>query len=163
MSVTADQFRQALRKWATGVTVVTTKRVGGIRGITVSSFTSLSLDPPLVLVCIDKKSPSHDLIAQQGCFGVNILRADQRPLSDMAAGFLGAESAHLEGVTFHSETTGAPVLDESLAWIDCRLTGSHREGDHTIYVGRVEAAGGSEGEPLLYYSGGYRGIAPVGD
>lgn len=160
MSVTADQFKQALKQWTTGVTVVTTKRDDGIRGITVSSFTSLSLDPPLVLVCIDKKSPSHKLIDDQGCFAVHILREDQQPLSDMAAGFLGAESAHLEGVTYHTETTGAPVLDDALAWLDCRLTGSFVEGDHTIYVGRVEASGDSEGKPLLYYAGAYRAIAP---
>jgi len=123
----------------------------------------MGIDPPLVLICIDRKSPSHDLLRQQGCFGVNILRTDQQPLSDMAAGFLGAESAHLEGVTFHTEVTGAPVLDGSLAWLDCRLTGSHRAGDHTIYVAQVEAAGGGDGDPLLYYSGGYRAIESAGE
>ena len=158
--VTAEQFRNALKNWASGVSVLTTRRDGGIRGITVSSFCSLSLDPPLILVCIDRKSPSHDLIAQQGCFAVNILRQEQQQISDMAAGRLGEGSAHLEGVSFHSEATGAPILDDSLAWLDCRLAGSHREGDHTIYVGQVEASGGREGQPLLYYSGSYRAIAP---
>jgi len=163
VSVTAEQFRNCLKRWASGVSVVTARRDGGIRGITVSSFCSVSLDPPLILVCIDRKSPSHDLIAQQGCFAVNILRQEQAQISDMAAGRLGEGSAHLEGIGFHSETTGAPILDESLAWLDCRLTGSHQEGDHTIYVGRVEAAGAAAdaGEPLLYYSGAYRAIAPV--
>lgn len=162
MSITADQFRHCLKRWASGVSVVTTRRDGGIRGITVSSFCSLSLTPPLILICIDRKSPSHDLIAQQGCFAVNILRREQERISDMAAGRLGEGSAHLEGVGFHSETTGAPVLDDSLAWLDCRLAGSHLEGDHTIYVGQVEATGGGDGEPLLYYSSAYRAIAPDG-
>jgi flavin reductase (DIM6/NTAB) family NADH-FMN oxidoreductase RutF len=158
--VTADQFRNSLKRWASGVSVVTTRRDGGIRGITVSSFCSLSLDPPLILVCIDRKSASHDLIAEQGCFAVNILRREQEQVSDMAAGRLGEGSAHLEGVSSRSEATGAPILDGTLAWLDCRLAGSHREGDHTIYVGQVEAAGDSEGEPLLYYAGAYRAIAP---
>jgi flavin reductase (DIM6/NTAB) family NADH-FMN oxidoreductase RutF len=158
--VTAGQFRTCLKLWASGVSIVTTRRHGGIRGITVSSFCSLSLDPPLILICIDRKSPSHDLIAQQECFAVNLLRQDQERLSEMAAGRLGEGSAHLEDEGSHEEATGAPVLDDCLAWLDCRLTGSHREGDHTIYVGRVEAAGTRRGRPLLYFSGRYRAIAP---
>ncbi|HEU4403098.1 MAG TPA: flavin reductase family protein, partial [Candidatus Polarisedimenticolia bacterium] len=89
MAVPAEEFRRALRRWASGVSIVTTRSAEGIHGITVSSFCSLSLDPPLILICIDRKTASHPLIARERCFGVNILRADQAPLSDLAAGRAG--------------------------------------------------------------------------
>lgn len=155
MGIDAGQFKDSLKRWASGVSVVTTRQDGGIRGITVSSFCSLSLDPPLILICIDRQAHSHQTIAHEGCFAVNILRADQRKLSDMAAGRFGDEGARLAGYSHRREVTGAPVLDDCLAWLDCRLKAGHDGGDHTIYVGRIEATGRAEGEPLLYYSGAY--------
>ena len=159
MPVTPDRFRNTLKRWASGVSIVTTRREGGIRGITVSSFCSLSLEPPLILICIDRKARSHDAIDREGCFAVNILRSNQRELSEMAAGRSGAEGADLPDVSYRSEVTGAPVLDDCLAWLDCRLEAGHDGGDHTIYVGRVEASGTAGGEPLLYFTGGYRALA----
>jgi flavin reductase (DIM6/NTAB) family NADH-FMN oxidoreductase RutF len=158
MAVTPDRFRDALRLWASGVTVLTTRRAGGIQGITVSSFASLSLEPPLVLACIARKAVSHDRIGAERVFAVNILADTQRDLADLAAGRSGAEGNRLPGIPWHAETTGAPVLDGCLAWVDCTLQEALPGGDHTIFVGRVEAAGQREGKPLLWFGSGYRTV-----
>jgi flavin reductase (DIM6/NTAB) family NADH-FMN oxidoreductase RutF len=148
-----------MRRWASGVSVVTTRAGGGIRGITVSSFASLSLRPPLVLICISRKAVSHRLIRTQRRFAVNVLKAGQRRLADLAAGRFGERGNRLEGVPHRKGVTGAPILLGCLAWIECSLVASHPGGDHTIFVGRVRAAGRSSGRPLLYFGGDYRGIA----
>jgi flavin reductase (DIM6/NTAB) family NADH-FMN oxidoreductase RutF len=155
MAISAERYKDVLRLWASGVTVVTT-RVGGVpHGITVSSFASLSLDPPLVLVCVEKRTRSHAAIAAERCFGVHILRADQAGLSDRAAGRRGPAGNDLEGLEHKSEVTGAPILADAMAWLDCSLADALPGGDHTIFVGRVEAAGGVPGSPLLWYNRGY--------
>jgi flavin reductase (DIM6/NTAB) family NADH-FMN oxidoreductase RutF len=158
MAVTPDQFKDALRYWASGVSIVTTRRPDGIQGITVSSFASVSLDPPLVLVCIEKKARSHPAIASQGCFVVNVLEARQEDLSERAAVRRGLEESWLSNVPHRAAVTGAPVLEGALAWLDCSLEASHPAGDHTIFVGRVEAAGAASGLPLLWYDRGYARI-----
>lgn len=155
MAVTPERFRDVLRLWTSGVAIVTTRRPGGIHGITVSSFASLSLDPPLVLACIGKKARSHEAIAAQGCFAVAILGAGQEDLSEQAAARRGAEGSWLLDVPHRTVVTGAPVLEDCLAWLDCSLAGTHPGGDHTIFVGRVEAAGGGGGRPLVWYDRGY--------
>lgn len=160
MAVTPDQFRGALRRWASGVSIVTMARGDGIQGITVSSFSSLSLDPPLILICIDRRAVSHDLIAKRRAFAVNVLREDQRPLADAAAGRNGLRGNLLEGVPWRKVTTGAPVLRECLAWLDCALVEALPGGDHTIFVGRVEAAGQTAGRPLLWFGSDYRRLGP---
>jgi flavin reductase (DIM6/NTAB) family NADH-FMN oxidoreductase RutF len=159
VAVGAHKFRDVLRLWSSGVSVVTTRREGGIQGITVSSFTSLSLDPPLILICIDTKARSHAAIAAQRCFAVNILRGDQTGLSDLAAGRRGGKGGALEELGHRTEITGAPVLEDCLAWLDCSLNAAHEGGDHTIYVGRVEAAGTGDGEPLLWFDRDYARLA----
>ncbi len=161
MAVAPDRFRRVLRQWASGVTVVTTRRKGGIHGITVTSFCSLSLRPPLVLVCIGHGARSHRTISRQGCFAVNLLREDQRVLSDRASARRGVRAARLLGVEERTVKTGAPVLRDCLAWLDCTLVDRHEGGDHTIFVGRVEAAGAAGGRPLLWYRGDYRAL-PAG-
>src|SRR5262249_50745222 len=158
MPVSADQFRNGLRRWASGVSVVTTKSEAGIRGITVSSFCSLSLEPPLVLVCISRTAVSHRTIQEQGCFGVNLLRAGQKRLAELAAGKLGEAGSSLPGAAWRTEVTGAPILEDSLGWLDCALIGLPEGGDHTIYIGRVEAAGGGTGAPLLWFLSDYHSL-----
>ena len=158
MPITPEQFREAMRQWASGVSIVTTRREGGLQGITVSSFCSLSLDPPLVLICIDGDTRSHALIAKERAFAVNILRDDQQEISDRAAGRFGDEGAWLEGIAHKKAVTGAPILEDCLAWLDCSLVAQHDGGDHTIYVGRVDATGASSGRPLLYYGSRYRKV-----
>jgi flavin reductase (DIM6/NTAB) family NADH-FMN oxidoreductase RutF len=158
MSITADAFRDALAAWASGVTIVTSRHGETIHGMTVSAFSSVSLDPPLVLVCADKGSDTHAVIAASGCFAVNVLARDHEALSNK---FAVKKDEHLrfEGVAHGALETGAPLLDDALVGIDCRVEAAHDAGDHVIYVGRVVALRSGEGEPLLYYRGRYRGLA----
>lgn len=172
MGVDAQTFREVLRHWASGVTVITCRepaREGGVHGMTASSFTSVSLEPPLVLVCVHRDAQSHQLILEQKAFAVHILggERDER-LSDRCAGFLGEEGHWLDDFPHHSEQTGAPVLSGALAWMDCALWQAYDGGDHTIFVGEVRAAGSAEGPPLLWFNRGYRrlddmGINPLGE
>jgi flavin reductase (DIM6/NTAB) family NADH-FMN oxidoreductase RutF len=155
MAIGAQQFRDALRFWASGVSVVTVQAPRGLASITVSSFASLSLDPPLVLICIERRVRVHRLIAQRRAFAVNILGAGQLALSERAAGRLGRAAARLGGVGTYTAVTGAPILEGTLAWLDCRLQARHPGGDHTIFVGRVEAVGIGGGRPLLWFDRGY--------
>jgi flavin reductase (DIM6/NTAB) family NADH-FMN oxidoreductase RutF len=152
-------FKQVMRHWASGITVVTCRRPGGIHGMTASSFCSLSLEPPLLLVCIDRRNRTHDYIREQGSFGVHLLGSDMTDLSDRCAGFLGEEGHWLQDVEFHTEVTGAPVLDRALAWMDCSVWQIHDGGDHSIYVGEIQAAGEAEGSPLLWFDRGYHRLA----
>jgi flavin reductase (DIM6/NTAB) family NADH-FMN oxidoreductase RutF len=147
------RFRQAMGHFASGVTVVTTASAGELYGMTVSSFSSLSLNPPLVLICIDKGVPSHDIIKNAGCFVINILEQRQEHLSRR---FATTATDKFKGVAWHSGTLGLPVLDNTLAAIECRLRGALDGGDHTIFVGEVVEAEVREGAPLLYYRRGYR-------
>jgi flavin reductase (DIM6/NTAB) family NADH-FMN oxidoreductase RutF len=161
MSVTADAFRDALAAWASGVTIVTSRHGETIHGMTVSAFSSVSLDPPLVLVCADKGSDTHGVIAASGCFAVNVLGRDHETLSNKFA-IKKDEHLRFEGVGHAALETGAPVLDEALVGIDCRVEAAHDAGDHVIYVGRVMALRHGEGEPLVYYRGRYRALADEG-
>ena len=162
MSVAADAFREALAQWASGVTIVTSRRGETLHGMTVSAFASVSLDPPLVLVCADKASDTHGVIAASGCFAVNVLGASQRALSDKFA-LPKDEHLRFEGVSHTAAETGAPLLDEALVGIDCRVEAAHDSGDHVIYVGRVLALHRGDGAPLLYHGGRYRALAEEED
>jgi len=159
LPISADLFKSAMRRWGSGVSILTTMREGGIMGITVSSFCSVSLNPPLILVCIEKKARNHQLIEKHRAFAINVLKTGQERLSELAAGHAGEHGNLLEDVPYRTAGTGAPILEDSLAWFDCSLQAVHDGGDHTIFVGRVEAAGHSEGRPLLYYEGDYHRMA----
>lgn len=153
MAVTKDEFRQALGHFASSVTVVTSKcEDSQMRGITVSAFSSLSLEPPLIIICIDKRASLHEHLAEGRYFAVNILAEDQELISRR---FASKEADRFEGVGFAEGLTGAPVLDGVLAAIECRVTQAYPGGDHTIFVGEVEATRVSEGKPLAYFRGGY--------
>ena len=153
MPIDDARFRQAMGHFASGVTVVTTASAGELYGMTVSSFSSLSLNPPLVLICIDKGVPSHDSIKHAGCFVVNILDERQEHLSRR---FATTATDKFKGVAWHSGQLGLPVLDNTLAAIECRTRDALDGGDHTIFVGEVIDAEVREGAPLLYYRRGYR-------
>ena len=158
MAIGSQHFRDTLRLWASGVTVVTARGPRGVVAITVSSFASLSLRPPLVLVCIERRARAHRVLARARSFGVNLLRADQAELSDRAAGRLGRRAARLPRAGLRVAATGAPLLKEALAWLDCALVARHRGGDHSIFVGRVEAAGTGSGRPLLWFDRDYAAL-----
>ncbi len=160
MTVPGDQFREALSRWATGVTIVTARSGDTIHGMTVSAFSEVSLDPPLVLVCADKSSNTHPVIAEGGVFAVNVLAADQEALSDKFASKKD-EFRRFEGLEYTSGVTGAPLLAGTVATLDCRVAAAHDAGDHVIYVGRVETASVSDREPLLHVGRGYRRLASL--
>ena len=160
MSIDGATFKSILSRWASGVTVVTCHREGGIHGMTASAFCSVSLEPPLVLVCINHRNKTHGYLQEQRAFGVHILGSDMDELSDRCAGFRGEAGHWLSDVPHFTATTGAPILEGTLAWMDCSLWQAYEGGDHTIYVGEIQAGGTAEGEPLLWFERGYRRLDP---
>jgi len=160
MAIGPDEFRQVMRHWASGVTVITTRRKGGIHGMTASSFSSVSLKPPLVLVCVDRRNRTHEHVQEQGCFAIHILAEHQQELSRRCAGAHGETGNELRDVPYREGRSGAPILEECLAHVECRLVHSYEGGDHTIFVGEIIDSGAHEGaRPLLYFDGGYRQLA----
>jgi flavin reductase (DIM6/NTAB) family NADH-FMN oxidoreductase RutF len=158
MGVSVNEFKYVMRQWASGVTVVTLRAGEQVHGLTVSGFLGVSLEPPLVLISIGQELHSHDLLPQGRCFAVNFLRDDQRELSDRFAGRLGNVD-RFEGVATRTAVTGAPVFEDCLAWLDCRLIETQIAGDHTLYIGEVVATGVTPGgEPLLYWNADYRQV-----
>ena len=156
MPITNDEFRSALSRFASGVTVVTTKdETGKLHGITVSAFSSVSLDPPLVLVCIERSAGSHHVFQQTGVFVVNVLSADQRNLSER---FASQTAERFEGVDMTLNIDGIPLLSNCLANLECRVKLTADGGDHSIFIGEVESASIEEGDPLIYFRGDYRTI-----
>lgn len=153
MALTPDRFKRALAQLASGVTVVTTRFNGQPVGMTASSFSSLSLEPPLVLVSINKKLFTHNAITESGCFAVNVLSAQQRDLGLRFAGMLPQVTDRFAGLETFEAVTGAPLLPSTLAWVDCTVWASYDGGDHTIFVGEVQAVDVSELDvPLLYHN-----------
>ena len=154
MPVDKNQFRTALSRFASGVTVVTTRDAEGRPlGITVSAFSSVSLEPPLVLVCIDCAAYVHDAFQASGVFVVNVLGAEQEELSRL---FASREPDKFQRIGYSAGLEGAPVLADTLATLECRLRHAYEGGDHTIFVGEVEHTNvRADAQPLLYYRGGY--------
>jgi flavin reductase (DIM6/NTAB) family NADH-FMN oxidoreductase RutF len=146
-------FRRVLGCFATGVTIVTSLQEDGPPcGLTANSFTSVSLDPPLVLVCLDARSNSLVAIRHSGAFAVNILGESQR---DLSGRFASKQPDKFGDGAWSRAVTGAPTLDGALAWLDCRVEQSFTVGDHEIVIGRVVALGENAGSPLGYFRGGY--------
>lgn len=149
-----DEFRRILGHFATGVTVVTTCDADARpTGLTVSAFASLSLDPPLVLVCVSHKSQSFPALRERGRFAVNILAMGQDALSRQ---FATTRLDKFDGVAYRLSPRGLPLIDGALAHLECATVSTHDAGDHTIFVGRVEGGDVASGEPLLYYRGQYQ-------
>ncbi|MEP6945733.1 MAG: flavin reductase family protein [Acidobacteriota bacterium] len=157
MALSSIEFRAALSNFASGVTVVTTTDAAGrMHGITVSAFCSVSLDPPMVLICIEKTTASHYAFEESEIFVVNILAAHQRDVSERFA------SPYLDkfaGVDFEVGMLGAPILSGALVNLECRLRHSLNGGDHSIFVGEVEDARFDSGQPLVYFAGEYSELA----
>lgn len=153
MTINASTFRSVLGRFASGVTVVTARDAGGRdHGMTVSAFASLSLQPPLILMCVEKRAELHPVLEEAGKCAVNILSEDQESLSRR---FAERMTDRFDGIGYTRGITGAALLDEALAHIECELVDRHPGGDHTIYIGRVIAATATSSRPLLYYRGGY--------
>ena len=159
MTVDTAEFRKVLGQFATGVTLVTTIQEGAGHAMTVNSFSSIALEPPLVLFCADKRARTHRAVALSGVFAVNILREEQRSLSDLFAGKGSDEERQAVLAAGRAVATGSPILDGTLGYIDCKVVQAHDAGDHVVYIGEALAAGvGELGAPLLYYRGTYQAL-----
>jgi flavin reductase (DIM6/NTAB) family NADH-FMN oxidoreductase RutF len=153
MTVNKDQFRAALGRFASGITIVTTTGADGTdMGMTVSAFSSVSLTPPLVLVCIANDASMIDAMRSQMHFAVNILASEQEPLSRH---FSGKKGDRFEGVGYQRGQYGCALLDETLANLECRVVARTEAGDHLIVVGEALTVHVADRRPLLYYRGGY--------
>lgn len=154
VTISSEEFKRALGRWATGVTIVTGRSGDRVHGMTVSAFTEVSLDPPLVLVCADLSSNTLPIIEEGGVFAVNVLARDQEALSNRFASKKD-EWKRFDGLECDAGPTGAPLLRDAVANLDCRVVASHRHGDHVIFVGEVHEVRTSERPPLLHWNGGY--------
>jgi flavin reductase (DIM6/NTAB) family NADH-FMN oxidoreductase RutF len=155
MSIDEGQFKAAMSHFASGVTIVTTAHEGRDYGMTVASFASLSLRPPLVVVCIEKSVKSHDAIAAAGTFGVSILAATQADLSNRFASKIDDK---FEGVSVRRGELGVPLIENAICALECRVHAQLPGGDHTIFVGEVTSAETADAAPLLYFRSGYRNL-----
>ena len=163
MSVTQADFRKAMGCFATGVTVITVDFEGEVHGMTANAFTSVSLDPLLVLVCVDHKARTHAQLHAKKRFGVNMLAQSQRDISEYyARPERTHEHAEQEaGARFDRTPQGTPVLHGALAYLECRLHTAQDAGDHTIFIAEVEDVVVRDGEPLVYFQGKYRTVGPT--
>ena len=146
-------FKLAMSHFASGITVVTTEHEGTPYGMTVASFASLSLHPPLVLICIEKSVKTHDAIAASGVFGVSILAQNQAEISGR---FASKSEDKFSGVAVRRGELGVPLVEGAICALECRVYDTLPGGDHTIYVGEVVDSRTAEGAPLIYYRSGYR-------
>jgi flavin reductase (DIM6/NTAB) family NADH-FMN oxidoreductase RutF len=154
MTISAEDFKRALSRRASGVAIVTARAGERVHGMTVSAFTEVSLDPPLVLVCADKKSNTLPLIREGGVFAINVLARDQHELSHRFA-IKKDEEKRFDGLETDVGHTGAPLLRGVAVNIDCRVAAEHDAGDHVLLVGRVEEVRSFDRDPLLYFRGAY--------
>jgi flavin reductase (DIM6/NTAB) family NADH-FMN oxidoreductase RutF len=153
----AEEFRKVLGHFATGVTVVTVDDGALVHGMTANAFTSVSLDPLLILVCIGKKARTHRLVAEQMRFGVNVLAENHE---EWARYFALVEqngiTAERLGIRFTRSALGTPMLEGGLARLDCKKVSFHNAGDHSICVGEVEDVQMADGQPLIFFRGRFR-------
>ena len=159
MAISPDDFKDVLRHFPAGVTIVTVKAGGELYGLTVSAFASVSPTPPLIMVCIDHRGYSHELLQKSDAvFAVNFLRAEQVELSNR---FAFVKEERFAAGNWTTATTGAPVLADAVAWLDCTMYSRHSAGTHTIYIGEVQASQvvAPDGKPLIYWNRDYRQLA----
>lgn len=147
-------------QFATGVTIITVDLDGEVHGMTANAFTSVSLDPMLVLVCVDHTTRTHAHLHAKKRFGINMLCEDQRKISEYYA---RPERTHERaeeeaGASFDRTSLGTPVLHGALAYLECRLQSAHDAGDHTIFIAEVEDVVIHDGQPLLFFRGKYRKV-----
>lgn len=161
MSIDSILFRQVMRRFPTGVTVLTVHDGEQIHGMTANSFTSVSLDPTLVLVCIDKRNVTHSLVKHAGHFALNILGEHQEHLAKRFAKQVAQPADPFADIQHHRAATSAPIFDECIAYVDCRLVATHDAGDHTVFIGEVQAAGfgnARDAAPLMWLDGKYTSL-----
>ena len=160
MPISSEAFRNALRHFPSGVTIVTIRAGEVVHGLTVSAFASISPEPPLIMIAIDHRHGAYEMLQQEGAvFAVNILHQDQMELSNRFA-WLKDEDRFAAG-SWDRAVTGAPILTDALAWLDCTIHNSYPAGTHTLYIGEVQASATprAEASPLIYWNRGYRLLA----
>jgi flavin reductase len=156
MALTRDDYRRLIGCFATGVTIITMARGEEVRGMTANAVTSVSLDPLLLLICVDKRTVTHQFLEEAQAFAVNILAEDQEQVSRALASHDSEDARRLIGYRYHPGQTGAPILDDCLAYVECKVTEVLAGGDHSIFIGRVE--GGEvmrDAPPLIFFRGKY--------
>lgn len=159
MAASADDFKKAMQLWASGVTVVTTQSEKlGIQGMTVTAFSSVSVDPPQILVCINESADTGAGIQESECFAVNVLNSTQQDISNQFAGGR-SQQQRFENTPWTAGANGAPILSDSIMSLECKVVEKVRAGTHWIIIGEVLDCAQRPGEPLLYYKGAYRQLA----
>ncbi len=153
MAIDSMLQRQVMGRFATGVTLLTTRFDEGVLGMTANAVMSLSLEPPLVVVSVDKKNSMHECLIQGKCFALNMLRADQEEISRR---FAISGPKDFSGLSITAAETGAPILVDAIAFVDCKLVEILSGGDHDMFVGEPVAGEVRDGEPLIFYGGEYR-------
>jgi flavin reductase len=165
MSLSATNFRKAIGCFATGVTIITLDLDGEVHGMTANAVASVSLEPLLVLVCVDHAATTHAHLHAKKRFGINILAEQQRIISEYYARPIRTheEAEAQAGARFDRTERGTPVLHGALAYLECSLRSAQDAGDHTIFIAEVEDVLVRQGEPLLFFRGQYRGIGGLTD
>ena len=160
--ITPQELRRACGQFATGVTVVTVCDGDGLRGMTANSFTSVSLDPPLILVSVDRRNRTHQLLPEGTPFVVNVLSQDHVQWSDRFAGRHGDQQHQFDDIPHTLSPEGVPIIADAPAALSCRVVAIHEAGDHSLFIGRVEAVEHTPVEtPLLFFGGKYRALLAV--
>jgi flavin reductase (DIM6/NTAB) family NADH-FMN oxidoreductase RutF len=153
VAIEALELRGVLSRFPTGVTIVGAPHLGGgVCGLTANAFTSVSLDPPLILVCVDRSSNTRKCIETGRVFGVSVLAAEQ---DELARAFARKGEGKFDGVPHRVGATGSPLVDGAVAWFECAVEGLYPGGDHSMVVGRVAGMGEANGVPLVFHRGGY--------
>lgn len=168
MAVSVEDLRAAMRCWATGVTIVTAFHDGIRHGMTVSSFTSVSLTPPMVLISLERTTRTRQYVIASGFFGVTLLSSEQEELSNRFAGRISDLENRFEGLEATVLESGAPMLENALAWMDCRVTAVYEVSSHSVIIGEVIgvkafASQSVNLDPLIYYDRGYRALHRKGE
>jgi flavin reductase len=158
MTLNPAQFRKAMGCFATGVTIITVDLDGEVHGMTANALASVSLDPPLLLVCVDHSARTHAHLHARKRFGVNVLAQDQRRISQHYARPVEEQVEKELSARFDRTALGTPVLQGALTYLECRLQRAHEAGDHTIFIAEVEDVVVRPGEPLLFFWSQYRKI-----
>jgi flavin reductase (DIM6/NTAB) family NADH-FMN oxidoreductase RutF len=161
MAIDSETLRAVMRHWTTGVAILTARNGAHAHGMTVNSFTSVSLEPPLVLVSVERNTRTHTLVEQSRAFAISMLGVHQSALSDHFAGRHTETTDRLDGLPTYTAITGAPILRDNIGYLDCLVVAAHPAGTHTIFIGEVAAAHASgDAPPLVYFNRGYHSLAP---
>ncbi len=159
MAVNPEEFKKALQSWASGIAVVTSKSEElGLRGMTVTAFSSVSVEPPLILVCLNQSADTGENIDKNQRFAVNVLNVSQQDDSNNFSGG-GSQEDRFANANWHLGITGVPILDESIMSLECKVVEKVRAGTHWIVIGEVAEVTLRDGEPLLYFRSGYRQLS----